>query len=487
MNLLALPLLVFSLLQNAAEVSPKTPQPLGQMPNFTLPSARELRLISKSDFAGKVVLLEIWRTNCPRCQREADYIAQLRKKYNEKNFEVLCVADEDFDPKSEPVARVLDFAKEHHFDHPIALNDGGEFHSAYYQKMRGTPSAYLIHRNGETDFIGEDPARPEMRSDLEHYIEKCIAEPAPAAAPSPIVVKSIPDFTLISTRGGAIKSGDLRGNPAIVAILTPRLTPRYGPTLSTLATKYGALGLRVIGVTFGANRDIVNIMEQLRPGYELAIPDAHAQEALVNGDLLPKFLFITADGKILKSINTIYGREAGIESSVFDRYAALLVGKDVKLPELVDANAGYSKLGYHHPELGFGFDPPQNYRSATSEDGSKIRYIGATTQEFKVSLEQRYGVDAASAERIADVLGQGVEGRRIDSRAWQELNGFKAYIVRESWNSPLGSVRAVRVLMPAAMGIYVVTASAPDGDFSKDADILQKALFSFHPGPSGRN
>lgn len=471
----------------AEDPTPRNPLALGAAPAFTLPSVRDNRLITKDDFAGKVVLIEIWRTNCPRCQREADYIAQLRQKYAARGFEILCVGDEDFDPKKDPITRLLQYASEHKFEHPIAINDGGEFHTGYYQRMKGTPSAYLMRRNGELTFLGEDPARPEMRGDLEKLVEKYLDEAAPTAIPPRAVsVKTLPEFTLLSYRGGVIKSQDLRGQPVLLAFITPRLAPRYGPALSALSTKYGALGLRVIGVMFGAHRDIASSVEQLQPGYEVALPDAPALESLVGSDYLPKFIFATAEGKILKTINTIYGREAGVEGTVFDRYAGMLVGKDTKLPELVDASAQLAKLGYRHPELGFGFDPPKGYKTAPNQDGSKIRYVGSGSQDLRVIFEQRYGSDTAAAERVADVVGEGIAGRRIESRAWQDLNGAKTFIVKESWSSPLGGIRATRILVPVSGGIYVVTVSAPEVEYIKESEMLEASLFSFQAGTGTR-
>jgi peroxiredoxin len=473
--------IVFSILQNG-EPSPRSPHALGPAPNFTLPSIRDLKLITKNDFAGKVVFLEIWRTDCPQCQRETDTIVELRKKYVERGFEVLCVADENFDARSEPIGRVLQYAKEHKFEHPIALNDGGEFHNSYYQRIRGTPCAYLIKRNGDLEFLGQDPARPDMRADLEKRIETLLDEPVPPPTSATIEVQPLPDFTLFALKGGAIRSGDLRGHPAIIALLSTRMTARYGPTLSMLAAKYNSTGMRVIGVTFGTNREIVVDTEKQHPAYEVAIPDGEAQEALLGTDsFLPKFIFVTADGKILKTISTIYGPQAGVEATVFDRYAALLAGQDAKLPELVDASASKTKLTYVHPELGFGFNPPAGYKVAAQADGAKVRFAGPASQEFRVVFEQRYGSDRKSADRVADLLVQ--EGsRQVESRAWQDINGFPALVLRDTASSPVGIFRSMRLLVPVTQGIYVVSASAPDAEFTKEAAALEAALLSFHPG-----
>ncbi|MBL8693277.1 MAG: redoxin domain-containing protein [Planctomycetes bacterium] len=462
--------------------SPKNPIALGPAPNFSLPSLRDLRLLTRTDFAGKVVYVTIWRTDCPQCQAEADYLVELRKKYTEKGFEILGVADENFDPKSQPVERVLAYAKEKKFEHPLVLNDGGEFHASYYSKIKGTPSAFLIRRNGELEFLGQFATRPDYRADLEKEIERCLAEPAPPSAPPTIEVESLPEFTLLSLRGGAIRNTDLRGKPSLIAVLSPTLTARHGPTLSMLDAKYAPFGLRVLGVTFGAFRDVVADVETKKYTYEVAVPDPDAQDALLGSNArIPKFLFVTPDGRVLKTISTVYGRERGIEFSVFDRYASMLTGRDASLPKLIEASA---PRGFRHAELGFSLDPGL-LRSTEAAD-ARARFVGAASQELRIVLETGAGKGREDVEKLAAKLGEGVESRQLDGATWEKVRGAAAYLVKESAGSPLGRLRIERLLVPCALGIYVVTARALEPDFEADGGALRKALLSFESGvPAG--
>ncbi len=468
--------------QDAVRATPANPMPLGPAPPFSLPSVRDLRLYTRDDFAGKVLLIEIWRTDCAQCQAQASYVPELRAKFASRGFEILGVADENHDPKSDPVERVLAYAESKGFSHPLVLNDGGEFHASYYQRIRGTPSFYLVRRNGELEFLGQDAARPEWRGALEAHIERRLAEPDPGPLEPSLEVRPLPDFTLVSLRGGVIRPEDLQGKPALIAVLSPSLTKRHGPTLSLLDAKYGPLGLRVIGVNFGRFREVAADVAAQRLGYEIAVPDMEAQQALVGSDYIPKFLFVTADGRVLKVVSTVYGKERGIELSVFERYAALLVGKDSRLPRLVDASARAVDAGYRHPELGFTIEPTKGLRAVPTTDGSKAKFAGAGTQDLSVALEVRYGTGAEGAQRVADVLAEDLDTHRVESKGWQELHGQQALVVHESWGSPLGSMRAVRVLVPVKLGIYVVTATASSADWSKDGKDLERAALSFRTG-----
>jgi peroxiredoxin len=476
-SVLLVPLLLLAA-QHPPGPSPSHPLPLGRAPEFSLPSLRELGLIQRTDFAGKVVLLEVWRTDCPRSQREADTIVGLRRKYRERGLEVLGVADENPDPGGDPFQRAMAFAREQGLEHPLAMNDGGEFHAGYYQRARGTPSAYLIRRSGELEFLGLDPASPERREALEALIVRRLDEPAPAALAPPAPLPALPEFTLLALRGGAIRSSELLGKPALIALLSPALTARHGPTLSDLASRYGPLGLRVIGVTFGGFREVIEDADARTPRYEVAFPDADAQRVLVGRDALPKLLFVTAEGKILKTITTVYGKDRDTESAVCERYAAILVGRLADRPSPVAI-----ETSYRHRELGFALDPPRGYRETTAVDGAQALFVGRGSEELRVALERRFESGVDGAERVADAVGEGNEARRIESRFWDEVNGARALRLSESWRSPLGLVRALRLLVPSREGVYVLTASAPDGDFARDRSELERAVLSFRVGP----
>ncbi|HKE01067.1 MAG TPA: redoxin domain-containing protein, partial [Planctomycetota bacterium] len=450
----------------------------GVAPPFSLPALNDAKLITSADLAGKVALIDLWRSDCPRCPRHVDALVALRRKFSDRGFEILGVSDENRDPRANPIAAAVQFARDHGVEYPLALSDGGEFHAGYYQRVTGMPSTYLVRRNGELDYLGVDATRPEYLPALEALIDRRLNEPAGASALRAPEGKPLPDFTLISLRGGPIRSSDLRGQPALIALLLPSLTERHGATLSALATQYGPRGLRVIGVVFGAYRDVVADADARRPAYEVAFPDAETQRALVGADYLPKFLFVSRDGTVLKTITNVYGRERGVEPFVFDRYAALLVGGATTRPKAVEASASTSKPSAQAVELGFTIEAPQGFREAKSLEGSRVRYLGPGSEEVRVAVESRFGSDARAVERAADAAGEGLDERRIDTREWTQVAGTRGLVLQEGWSSPLGTIRAVRVLVPCAEGVLVATASAPLADYARDGAELKKSALS---------
>jgi thiol-disulfide isomerase/thioredoxin len=59
--------------------------------DFTLPSATDNSLIYLSDYSGKVVLINWWRTSCPWSQKESPKLVELYKKYHDKDMVIIGV------------------------------------------------------------------------------------------------------------------------------------------------------------------------------------------------------------------------------------------------------------------------------------------------------------------------------------------------------------------------------------------------------------
>lgn len=62
--------------------------------DFTLPSATSKSLIHLSDYGGKVVLINWWRSSCPWSQKESPRLAELFKQYREKGLVIIGISDD---------------------------------------------------------------------------------------------------------------------------------------------------------------------------------------------------------------------------------------------------------------------------------------------------------------------------------------------------------------------------------------------------------
>ena len=57
--------------------------------DFSLPSATSGSLVRLADYAGKVVLINWWRSDCAWSQRETPRLAALYQKYRGRGFVIL--------------------------------------------------------------------------------------------------------------------------------------------------------------------------------------------------------------------------------------------------------------------------------------------------------------------------------------------------------------------------------------------------------------
>jgi thiol-disulfide isomerase/thioredoxin len=89
---------------------------------------------------GKVVLVVFWATWCPPCQRELPELQRLYERYRSKGFEILALSiDADR-------FVVEEFWKDHEYAFPVAMK--APAHTAAFGPVRGTPTLYLLDRNG---------------------------------------------------------------------------------------------------------------------------------------------------------------------------------------------------------------------------------------------------------------------------------------------------------------------------------------------------
>ena len=91
--------------------------------DFTLPSTTNSSLIHLSDYAGKVVLINWWRTSCTWSQAEAPKLVELYKKYHAQGLDIVGISDDN----TGTVAQVPAYLKRYGITWPVGLNDQGEF------------------------------------------------------------------------------------------------------------------------------------------------------------------------------------------------------------------------------------------------------------------------------------------------------------------------------------------------------------------------
>lgn len=109
-------------------------------PNFTLPGI-DGKMVSLSDFKGKVVLLNIWATWCPPCVDEMPSMEKLHQKMKGENFEILAVSIDEDGAKA-----VIPFMEKHNLSFTALIDTKGALKSLY--QTTGVPESFIVDSEG---------------------------------------------------------------------------------------------------------------------------------------------------------------------------------------------------------------------------------------------------------------------------------------------------------------------------------------------------
>ena len=291
--------------------------------DFTIPSVRDNSLIRLSDYGGKVVLINWWRTTCTFSQQEAPRLVDLYKKYKDKGLVILGVSDDD----AESVAQVPAYLQKYGITWPVGYNDQGEFIRDIRPLGRGeTPGNYLVTRNGKITYLDLDRS-PETWQRLESAVASALAEPAPAKSPiarrEPVPA---PDFDLTDLQGKHVRLKDLQGKPTLVNFFNSQQTCDWAePAVVNVSQNYKSRGFQVISIDVGGDND--RSIEECKAKHTMSFPVLHGtdatQQAWIGTNSAWAAFFLTADGKVLKMIRD--SMDNGLEGTVFPKFAEYMI------------------------------------------------------------------------------------------------------------------------------------------------------------------
>ncbi|HEX8650175.1 MAG TPA: TlpA disulfide reductase family protein [Pyrinomonadaceae bacterium] len=125
------------------------------------------KVFKLSDYAGKVVLLNLWATWCGPCRQETPELEKLSKEYKARGVEFIGITSPGNDPEPE---RVKAFVREQKVSYTIAYAED-EFVGTLMQGRNVIPQSYVITRSGHllVRFVGFSPVEtlPKLRQALE--------------------------------------------------------------------------------------------------------------------------------------------------------------------------------------------------------------------------------------------------------------------------------------------------------------------------------
>ncbi len=102
---------------------------------------KSLRL---GDYAGKVVVLDIWATWCGPCRREIPHLVELSKEYGGRGVEVIGLTTED--PVRDEEA-VREFAREFNINYTLGWI-GEDLYTTLTRGQNVIPQTFVIGRDG---------------------------------------------------------------------------------------------------------------------------------------------------------------------------------------------------------------------------------------------------------------------------------------------------------------------------------------------------
>ncbi|MEJ7711071.1 MAG: TlpA disulfide reductase family protein [Pyrinomonadaceae bacterium] len=126
-----------------------------------------------SDYAGKVVILDLWATWCPPCRKEIPHLIELSNEYKSRGVEVIGITMED--PQAD-LKKVQDFVKEFSINYKVGWATREMALGILEMSGRDTiPQTLIITRDGRVikHIVGFNPIRTpdSMRETLEQAIK----------------------------------------------------------------------------------------------------------------------------------------------------------------------------------------------------------------------------------------------------------------------------------------------------------------------------
>jgi len=110
--------------------------------------ARDLNgdTVRLQDYAGRVILLNVWATWCPPCRKEMPSLERLHEQLGKRGLSVLAVSvDESAQPEGTR-AMVQRFVEQYGLRFPVLLDPAGHVEDLY--GVDALPTTFLIDRDG---------------------------------------------------------------------------------------------------------------------------------------------------------------------------------------------------------------------------------------------------------------------------------------------------------------------------------------------------
>lgn len=136
-----------------------------------------------------------------------------------------------------------------------------------------------------------------------------------ADAPSPLLGKPAPDFTLVNLAGKKVSLKDFKGHPLLLNFWGTYCDPCKieMPWLEEFHKKYAGQGFEVVGVTYDSEvgkATIEKSTQQLGVTYPILLSDPKAEkDYLSDSEVLPMSFYVDREGKIIQVTAGLGGKD----------------------------------------------------------------------------------------------------------------------------------------------------------------------------------
>ena len=129
------------------------------------------RTIRLADFAGKVVVLDLWATWCPPCREEIPHLVEIKRQYADRGLEVIGLSTGNPPDTLEMLNR---FSQQFNINYPVGLPENVIGPAMLRERGGAIPQTYIITRDGRIliRFVGFNPSRsaPQLRAAVERAV-----------------------------------------------------------------------------------------------------------------------------------------------------------------------------------------------------------------------------------------------------------------------------------------------------------------------------
>lgn len=120
--------------------------------NFSLDDLEGGRL-SNADFAGKVMVVDLWATWCPPCRKGIPHYMRLQKTYQRQGVEVVGISMDDPEAPNDVLETVKSFVDKQKLNYPVAMGDTSI--AGQLPGKMALPTTVFIDRNGRVRYIAQ--------------------------------------------------------------------------------------------------------------------------------------------------------------------------------------------------------------------------------------------------------------------------------------------------------------------------------------------